>query len=220
MALGFAVTGRARPGRLLRKGGLRPGDRLILTKPLGTGVILAGEMRGRASARVFEAAVATMLQSAAAAAACLANHGAAACTDVTGFGLLGHLVEMLAASEFDARLDPEAVPAIEGALALLAEGLTSSLHSDNRTALAALAPGMAQPDPALAALMIDPQTAGGLLAGVPSERATPCLSELCHLGYRATEIGVVVAPTGGAPRVWLDPGCTHRAPIAVPAAIL
>src|SRR6266481_2946229 len=98
LALGFAVTGRTRPGRLMRKGGLRPGDRLLLTKPIGTGVILAAEMRGRAAARNVEAAIAAMLQPAAAASACLAGHGATACTDVTGFGLLGHLVEMLTAS--------------------------------------------------------------------------------------------------------------------------
>ena len=95
MALGFAVTGRTRPGRLLRKGGLRPGDRLILTKPLGTGVILAAEMRGRVRARIVEGAIEAMLQPAAAASAVLAVHGATACTDVTGFGLLGHLLEML-----------------------------------------------------------------------------------------------------------------------------
>lgn len=218
LALGFAVTGRARPGRLLRKGGLRPGDRLILTKPLGTGVILAGEMRGRAGARAFAAAIAAMLQPAAAAASCLASHGATACTDVTGFGLLGHLIEMLTASEVDARLDPEGIPALDGALQLLAEGLTSSLHDSNRSALAALAPGMAEPAPALAALLIDPQTAGGLLAGVPSERAALCRDELCRLGYRAAEIGSVVTRAGGAPLIWLDPGCARRASIAVPAA--
>src|SRR5437764_3670787 len=98
LGLGFAVTGRTRPGRLLRKGGLRPGDRLVLTKPLGTGVILAAEMRRRAAARVVTEAIAMMLQPAAVASACLAEYGATACTDVTGFGLLGHLLEMLAAS--------------------------------------------------------------------------------------------------------------------------
>jgi selenide,water dikinase len=219
LALGFAVTGRARPGRLLRKGGLRPGDRLILTKPLGTGVILAGEMRGRARARAVEAAIAAMLQPAASAAACFAGYGATACTDVTGFGLLGHLIEMLTASEVDARLDPEAIPALDGALALLAEGLTSSLDGGNRAALAALAPGQAEPDPVLAALLIDPQTAGGLLAGVPAERAAPCRDELCRLGYQAAEIGVVVARAGAAPRVWLDPGGA-RTPVAIPAAAI
>jgi selenide,water dikinase len=215
LALGFAVTGRTRPGRLLRKGGLRPGDRLLLTKPLGTGVILAAEMRGRAAARDVEAAIAAMLQPAAAASACLAAYGATACTDVTGFGLLGHLVEMLTASaapelQVGARLDPEAIPALDGALALLVGGLTSSLHDANRSALAALAPGAAETDPALAALLVDPQTAGGLLAGVPAERAAVCLDELRRLGYHAADIGMVVASLGGRPLVWLDPGCTGQ----------
>ncbi len=111
---------------------------------------------------------------------------------MTGFGLIGHLIEMLTASgppgaTLDARLDPEAIPALDGALALLAGGLTSSLHSANLSALASLAPGGAACDPALAALLIDPQTAGGLLAGVPSERAAACLAELCRLGYRAAD---------------------------------
>ena len=218
LALGFAVTGRTRPGRLMRKGGLEPGDRLLLTKPLGTGVILAAEMRGRAAARHVEAAIAAMLQPAADASACLAAHGATACTDVTGFGLLGHLVEMLAASGMDARLDPAAVPALDGALALLARGLASSLDGANRAALAALGSDAADLDPALTALLIDPQTAGGLLAGVPADRAAPCLDELCRLGYRAAMIGVVVASDGGVPRVRLDPGCARAPQIAASAA--
>ncbi len=182
LGLGFAVTGRPRPGRLLRKGGLRPGDRLLLTKPLGTGVILAAEMRRLAPARVVSAAIEAMLQPAAAASACLAAYGATACTDVTGFGLLGHLLEMLAASKADARLDPDRIPALDGALSLLHQGLTSSLHAGNSAALAALT-GEAANDPALAALLIDPQTAGGLLAGVPAERAADCLVELHRLDY-------------------------------------
>ncbi|MBV9862795.1 MAG: selenide, water dikinase SelD [Alphaproteobacteria bacterium] len=205
-ALGFAVTGRPRPGRLLRKGGLRPGDRLILTKPLGTGVILAAEMRGLAAARIVAAAISTMLQSAGPAAACIAAHGAMACTDVTGFGLLGHLLEMLRASEADARLDPPSIPALDGALALLADGIASSLHADNRALLAEL--DGTDPAAPLAALLIDPQTAGGLLAGVPAERAGNCLGELRQLGYRSAEIGVVGPRlAAGAPRVRLESGC-------------
>src|SRR5207245_6735404 len=131
---------------LLRKGGLQAGDRLLLTKPLGTGVILAAEMRGKAPARSVEAAIASMLQPAAAASACLASHGAAACTDVTGFGLLGHLIEMLTASStagstVGARLDPEAIPALYGALALLASGLARPKQGANPRALAAPVPG-------------------------------------------------------------------------------
>ena len=140
LALGFAVTGRSRPGELLRKGGLRPGDRLILTEVARHRVILAADARGIAPARVVEGAIATMVQSASAAASCLLAYRATACTDVTGFGLLGHLLEMLRASDMDAVLDPEAVPALDGALSLLDRGITSSLHADNIAALAALAP--------------------------------------------------------------------------------
>jgi selenide,water dikinase len=210
-ALGFAVTGRTRPGRLLRKGGLRPGDRLILTKPLGTGVILAAEMRGRARARIVEAAIEGMLQSAAASSWVFASHGATACTDVTGFGLLGHLMEMLRASSADAALDPDAIPALDGALDLLASGIASSLHASNLSALSAIEDA---PDSALAALLIDPQTAGGLFAGVPAESAPDCLEELRDIGYRAAEIGIVEPMRGATPRVRLTAGC-----VAAPAVL-
>jgi selenide,water dikinase len=218
LALGFAVTGRSRPRRLLRKGGLRPGDRLILTKPLGTGVILAAEMRRRAPVRAVAAAVAAMQQSAAAAAGCLVAHGALGCTDVTGFGLVGHLTEMLAASRVDAFLDPEAVPALEGARELLAAGLASSLDSANRALLSALAPGDARRDPVLTALLIDPQTAGGLLAGVSAGEAASCLAELQRLGYRAAAIGVVGPREGEAPRVRLDVECLRQGGVPFSAA--
>jgi selenide, water dikinase len=217
LGLGFAVTGRTRPGRLLRKGGLRSGDRLLLTKPLGTGVILAAEMRRLAPARVVSAAIEAMLQPAAAASACLAAYGATACTDVTGFGLLGHLLEMLTASKADAQLDPARVPALDGAMTLLRQGLTSSLHAGNSGALAALA-GEAARDPALAALLIDPQTAGGLLAGIPAERAADCLAELRLLGYRAAVLGIVARGCGDKPRVWLEPGCVIPAQAPLPVA--
>src|SRR5229473_2703382 len=189
---------------------------------LGTGVILAAEMRGKASARSVEAAIAAMLQPAAAASACLASHGATACTDVTGFGLLGHLMEMLTASStpeltVGARLDSEAIPALYGALALLAGGLASSMQGANLAALAALVPGAGEPEPALAALLVDPQTAGGLLAGVPAERAAASRDELLRLGYRAAVIGVVVAG-GLAPLVRLDPGCARLPELKLPAA--
>jgi selenide, water dikinase len=212
LALGFAVTGRPRPGKLLRKGGLRLGDRLILTKPLGTGVILAADARGVAPARVVEEAIATMVQSAAPAAACLLAYRATACTDVTGFGLLGHLLEMLRASDMDAVLDPEAVPALDGALSLLGRGITSSLHADNIAALATLDDGHADPADPVTGLLIDPQTAGGLLAGVPADRAAGCVAELHGLGYRAAEIGFVTRAAGGEPRVHLEPGATQTLP--------
>ncbi|HEX3884830.1 MAG TPA: selenide, water dikinase SelD [Stellaceae bacterium] len=215
MGLGFAVTGR--PGAtILRKGGLNPGDRLILTKPLGTGVILAAEMRGKAPARIVAGAIDAMLQSAAIAAAVLAEHEATACTDVTGFGLLGHLGEMLAASEADSRLEPAAIPALDGALALFEQGLESSLHASNLFALVSLAD--ADPNSPLVKLLIDPQTAGGLLAGVPAERAGQCVAELRRRGYRAAAVGLVERQDGARPRIRLDTGCLAEMPrLRVPA---
>jgi selenide,water dikinase len=207
LALGFAVTGRPHPRRLLRKSGLRSGDRLILTKPLGTGVILAADGRGLAPAPMVANALAMMTQSAAAAAAILLAHRATACTDVTGFGLLGHLLEMLRASAMDAVLDPQAMPALDGALDLLARGVASSLHADNLAMLAELDDAdAAEP---MASLLIDPQTAGGLLAGIPLDRADACLRDLVGSGYRAAVIGCVERPQGAAPRVRLEPGAAE-----------
>ena len=219
LALGFAVTGRApSAGRLLRKSGLRAGDRLILTKPLGTGVILAADGRALAPAKAVADAIAAMLQSSAPAAACLLAHGATACTDVTGFGLLGHLLEMLRASGMDAALDPDAIPVLDGAAALLAQGITTSLHSDNLAALAAL-DDAAQTHP-IALLLIDPQTAGGLLAGLSADRASRCLDELNRFGYRAALIGRVERPHGRDPRVRLaaDAGALVTVPEPVVAS--
>ena len=178
LALGFAVTGRTRPGRLLRKGGLRPGDRLILTKPLGTGVILAAEMRGLAPARHRrggdrdDAAVRRRRRR-----ACLLAHGATACTDVTGFGLLGHLLEMLPRLGGGRAARPRGDPGARRR-AGAARPRRHQLAARRQSRGAGGARPMREPDPPLAALLIDPQTAGGLLAGVPAERAAACLAEL------------------------------------------
>jgi selenide, water dikinase len=217
MGLGFAVTGRApAAARLLRKSGLRAGDRLILTKPLGTGVILAADGRALAPARVVADAIAAMLQSSAPAAACLAACGAVAATDVTGFGLTGHLLEMLRAAGLDAVLDPDTIPALAGAPELLAQGVTSSLHADNLAALEAL--DAADRTHRVAPLLVDPQTAGGLLAGLPAERAERCLDELRRLGCRAALIGRVERGRGGAPRVRLAKGTAAVLPLAAVAS--
>ncbi|HET8997202.1 MAG TPA: selenide, water dikinase SelD, partial [Acetobacteraceae bacterium] len=187
-ALGFAVTGLADPKRLLRKSGLRLGDALVLTKRLGTGVILAGHMRGEAKAAWLAAALDSMRVSNAAAVQVLRDHGVTACTDVTGFGLAGHLLEMLRASKVAAVLWPDAVPALPGAAALAARGIESTLAPDNRRMLGPL--GM-QPD---LALLVDPQTSGGLLAGVPVEQAEACLAALHAAGSPAAIVGRVVQP--------------------------
>ncbi|WP_448192592.1 selenide, water dikinase SelD [Azospirillum sp. sgz301742] len=196
--LGFSITGVAGP-RILRKGGLRPGDALVLTKPLGTGVLLAAARRGEAKARWIAAALAGMQVSSGAAATCLTEHGAIACTDVTGFGLLGHLLEMLDASGVDASLDLDALPALEGAMELLAVGVASTLHPENAQAGRRLSGDVGDPR---AALLFDPQTAGGLLAGVPSGCAAAGTAALRTLGYpSAVLIGTVMPQAGPEPRV-------------------
>ncbi len=186
------------PECIVRKGGLKAGDALILTRPLGTGVLFAGAMRARANAAWIEAALAAMRQSNRAAAAILRQHGAAAMTDVTGFGLIGHLGEMLAASLAGAELDPAAVPLYPGALALAQAGICSTLLPENIT-LASLLRG--EVDAPLRALLFDPQTSGGLLAGVPADRAAACVMALRSNGYvHATIVGRVTGTVGSAQR--------------------
>jgi len=196
LAMGFAVNGLADPAHLLRKGGMRPGDRLILTKPLGTGTLFAADMRGKAKGRWIDAALAAMLQSNRAAARCLHDHGATACTDVTGFGLLGHLVEMARPSVVDVDLSLGALPLLDGALDTVRLGIFSSLQPQNvrlRRSVRDVA-AFAQ-DPRLP-LIFDPQTAGGLLASVPLEQADACLAALRNQDYvQAAIIGTVQPPS-------------------------
>jgi selenide,water dikinase len=199
-ALGFAVTGLCPPDALWRKSALRPGDALILTKPLGTGIVLAGQMQGRTRARWLQAAIASMRRSNAAAAAILRAHGVRACTDVTGFGLAGHLLEMLRASGLSAILDPASIPVLPGAAELAAAGVASTLAPANlAAALAALPAGTA---PAALALLVDPQTSGGLLAGLAAAQARACVAALRAAGVEAAIVGHVTSP--GATPLALD----------------
>jgi selenide,water dikinase len=205
LALGFAVNGTVAEGALLRKAGLAPGQALILTKPIGTGALFAAAMRGRARGRWLDAAIASMLLSAKDAAACLRRHGAAAMTDVTGFGVIGHLAEMAKPAGVDIALDPAAVPVLDGALDCVRAGIFSSLQPQNLSLRRALADASAADDPR-AALLFDPQTAGGLLAGIPADAAEAALAELRALGYaHAAIIGRVAARAGSDLAIQLVP---------------
>jgi selenide, water dikinase len=184
-ALGFAVTGLAEPAKLLRKAGLREGDALVLTKPLGTGIVLAAHMQGLARAQWLQAAIVSMRTSNATAARVLRTFGARACTDVTGFGLAGHLMEMLRASGVGAALWADRIPALPGAIELAAHGVESTLAPENRQLL----PGIeATPR---TALLFDPQTSGGLLAGIAWELAEACVAALRSENVAASIVGVV-----------------------------
>jgi selenide,water dikinase len=200
LALGFAVNGLvdADLAPVLRKGGMRPGEVLILTKPIGTGTLFAAHALLEARGRWIDAALVSMCQSNRLGAQCLREHGASACTDLTGFGLLGHLVEMTRPSGVDAELDLAALPVLEGAEETSAAGILSSLQPANvrlRRALRNQPEALGHPR---YPLIFDPQTAGGLLASIPETRAESCLAALRALGYEhAAAIGRVL-PQGEA----------------------
>ncbi len=179
--VGLAITGDAAEG-WLPLDGLRPGQRLILSKPLGTGVVLAADMRGLARGAWVRAAHAAMLRANAAAAAVARAAGASACTDVSGFGLAGHLGEMLRASGCAAALRLDALPALPGALALLGRGVRSSYHEQNAEGRERIALDRALAQHPALELLFDPQTSGGLLFGVPADGADAALAALHRAG--------------------------------------
>lgn len=204
MALGFAVTGLVGRERMLRKSGLQAGQALVVTKGLGTGALLAAEMRGRARGRWVQTALASMTLPDVEAARILGSHGATAMTDVTGFGLAGHLIEMLRASGVDAELELARLPALPGALEVMEEGIVSTLHPANARVRASFAASDATDGEPRVALLFDPQTAGGLLAGIPADRADAVVEALRAAGYeRACRIGTVSAGDDGGGRIAL-----------------
>jgi selenide,water dikinase len=201
---GLAVVGLADPGALMTIDRAAPGDQLILTKAIGTGVVATALKRGAAPEQVVRAAVASMtLLNAGASQAALAA-GVRAGTDVTGFGLLGHLHRMLSASGVAARVRAAAVPLLPGAADLAAAGFVSGGTRANtermRTAVA-----IDDAIPAeLAVLLHDAQTSGGLLLAVPAEAAPALLGELRARGLPAALIGEVMPGESG--RVDVQPG--------------
>ncbi len=190
LSLGLVVNGQLSPGQISwGKGPLRPGDVLLLSRPIGTGVLFAAAQAGLAEPRWLIAALEVMQQSQAALVELLAAHGCSACTDVTGFGLLGHLNEMLEASTgLDVQLQADQVPALAGSLELLEAGITSTLAPSNASALARWPELLGT----RAQLLIDPQTCGPLLAAVPEQQAGPCLAAMRSAGFsQAAWIGTV-----------------------------
>ena len=188
LSLGFAVNGLVDREQILRKRGLRAGDRIVLTKPIGTGTLFAADMRHKAKGAWITAALDCMLQSNREAAKRLFAHGAAACTDVTGFGLLGHLVEMIKPSGVDVEIDLGAIPCLDGAEETIAAGIFSSLQPQNLRLRRAIRDAENVSKDTRYPLIFDPQTSGGLLAGVPAEQAEACVTALRELGYAQTAI--------------------------------
>jgi len=199
---GLAVTGVVHPGRVLRNRGVRPGDRLILTKPLGTGIVTTAAKHDRAGAAALAAAIASMTALNARAAEVMASYDVHACTDVTGFGLCGHAYEMAEASGVTLRLEAAALPLLPDARELAGRGELTGGCRRNRSYLAdklEIAAGL----PAdLVEVALDPQTSGGLLIAVAPAYAARLLDDLQAAGVEAAAI-VAEAERAGARAVVL-----------------
>ncbi len=192
MELGLSLSGVAEPSQLLRKSSMRPGDKLILTKPIGTGTLFAAHMRLKAKGRWVDNAIHSMIQPSLEASRSLRRHGATACTDVTGFGVVGHVLEMARASQFNVTLLLSSMPLLEGAIETARAGLLSSLQPQNVRLRRAVWNHEAVRLDERYPLLFDPQTSGGLLASVPADNTNACLKELRNLGYdAAVEVGFV-----------------------------
>ncbi len=199
LAFGLSCNGLALPDRLLRKSGMQPGQVLILTKAICTGTLFAAQMQLKAKGRWLDGAIASMLQSNQQAATCSLAYHATACTDVTGFGLIGHLLEMVQASGIAVRLDIEAIPVLAGALETVEQGIFSSLQPQNLQTLASVQMAVDRAAHPYLPLLFDPQTSGGLLASVPADEADRCLTALHALGYsRSAIIGDTMSLLNGA----------------------
>ena len=192
---GYSVTGVIDPNKVATNSGARPGEVLILTKAIGTGVISTGIKKGRASEAVVAGSVETMLTAGKYAAEAMREFGVKAATDITGFALLGHTWEMACASKVTIEIDAAAVPLLNGALELASEGMLTSGDKTNREYVGADVEIRDGVDANLVKLLFDPQTAGGMLIAVDENKAEALLATLCKNYPQARAIGRVL-PAG------------------------
>jgi selenide,water dikinase len=191
---GLAVVGTVHPDGLWPKAGAQPGDALFLTKPLGTGIVLQAQRDGRAPEGALEAAIESMVQLNRAAADTVRPFTPNAVTDVTGFGLLGHVHELASRSGVRAVLDAEALPALPGALELAAAGVRTG--GDRRNREFAERHVESRAEAAQEALAYDPQTAGGLLVSLPADRGVGLVATFAAAELPLARIGTVEAGSG------------------------
>ncbi|HOW96587.1 MAG TPA: selenide, water dikinase SelD [Kiritimatiellia bacterium] len=199
---GFAVTGLVKREQLAANSGARPGDALILTKPLGTGIITLATQLGRASDAARAAAAASMTTLNKSAAEIMVRHGAHACTDVTGFGLLGHLARVVRESGVTAEIRADALPLLPDVLGLAAAGVFSGANERNAEYSADITDIESGVPAPLRALLFDAQTSGGLLIALPADRAEAALAEMRAAGLaQAALIGRITEASDGQIRV-------------------
>jgi selenide,water dikinase len=175
---GYAVTGVIDPEKIITNAGAKPGDMLVLTKPIGTGAISTGIKRGVASASTVDAAMRAMTTSAATASEAMQRVSAHACTDVTGFGLLGHAYEMARASEITLVIEAERVPLLPDVLELISQGMLTRGDKNNRVYVGDTLEFASHISSQMQSALFDPQTAGGLLISVERDGAEELVKEL------------------------------------------
>jgi selenide,water dikinase len=193
---GLCVTGRVHPDRLLVKGGLHAGDRLFLSKPLGTGVITTAAKDDKARPEFVEAAIRSMLRLNRTAAQVACAHGARGATDITGFGMLGHVAEMIQASQAGVLIHAANLPVLPGALVLAEQGVFSGGMRRNRRHVEAVLGARLEIDeavaPALVALLFEAETSGGLVFSIEGGRAGGVVEDMRARGEDCWEIGEVL----------------------------
>jgi len=194
---GLAVTGMIDPKKIWTNAGAQVGDALVLTKPVGVGTITTGIKQGSASEVSVEAAIDSMRTLNRAARDAVASVGPHACTDVTGFSFLGHLYQMLRASGVAARVYSERIPLLPGALELSRQGVAPGGTQRNRDYTGPHVSFGKGIEPALADLLFDPQTSGGLLASVAGNQGEPLVLTLAAAGLTAAIVGEVTEPSDG-----------------------
>ena len=191
---GLAVVGTVKPGAQVTNAGAKPGDRLVLTKPIGTGIITTAAKQGTVEAAVLEGAVNAMSTLNKAASEAMVTVGVDACTDVTGFGLMGHLGGMVKASEVGARVHLSRVPVLPGALDLATEGVVPGGTHRNLNDVERLTRWHEDIPLEARLLLCDAQTSGGLLMAVPDDRLEALLAELESNGVKDCRvIGEILA---------------------------
>jgi len=193
---GLCVTGLVDPDRVTIKGGLEPGHRLFLSKPLGTGVIATAGKGERAKPAHMEAAIQSMTRLNRGAAEVLSELRVTGCTDVTGFGLLGHGAEMAKASGVALRIEAGRLPILPGALDYARKGFGTGGGARNRSALEDSVTIDKSIDEAMIQVLFDPQTSGGLLIAIPQDRGPELEQRMVADGFDCRRIGEVVAGSG------------------------
>ncbi|MDJ0728557.1 MAG: selenide, water dikinase SelD [Crocosphaera sp.] len=188
LGFGLSCNGFILPNCILQKSGMQPNDKIILTKALGIGTLLAAEMINKTKGYWIDNAIQSMLISNQKASEIFLQFQASACTDITGFGLVGHLVEMMKASQVSVELNLDKISILTGAIETIKQGITSSLYPKNLDHKIYLTDAQDRENDPNYSLLFDPQTSGGLLASIPEENADRCLQELIKAGYTDSQI--------------------------------